>query len=310
MVEKQADVPQTDTHYEVSMPEPGVLLPAALGGLATGGVYALLAAALALIQGKLRLIDLSHAVGLLLGVFGLTFLILNFGFDPVASLPLAATLGLAGGMAVQRGRAAVVRGGSDPLMRWIALLVIAQFAILQNWGGAFSPWEPRSEAALFGFDFQPVRAMALFIGLLGCGLLAQTLERTEFGRRVRAVPAAAAPAGPSSTARIDAPGFGLACACLAAGACLLVPSNGVQMQTVGGFLPITLALAVLGARGHLRDALSGGLLIGLVEAIGRACLGDGPGLLCVAAIALFLLLGHTEGLWRLRAYLDSEPQRR
>lgn len=291
------------------MPESGMLLPAALGGLATGGVYALLAAALALIQGKLRLIDFGHAVGLLLGVFGLTFLVLNFGFHPAASLPVAAAFGLAGGLALQRSRTAPPSGG-DPLLRWIALVVIAEFSMLQHWGGPPESWQPQSVPALFGFDYQPARAVALFAGLLGCGLLGRIVERMDFGRRVRAPTAAGSPARFASADRTGARGLGIAYACLAAGACLLVPSNAVKLQAVGGFLPIVFAVAALGARGRFRDALSGGLLIGLVEAVGRASLDDDRGLLCVLALGLFLLFGYTDRLFPIRAPQAAEPQSR
>ncbi len=292
------------------MPESGVLLPAALGGLAAGGVYALLGAALALIQGKLRLIDFGQAVGLLLAVFGLTFLILSFGIDPVVSLPLAAALGLAGGLALQRGHAMAARARGDPLFLAIAFLVIAEFTVLQQWGGTVSPWALESVSIAFGFDFQPVRAIALFAGLLGCGVLAETIVRTDFGRGVQTVVAGGSPGGQTVIERIEVRAFGIAGTCLAVGACLLVPSNGVQVQAVGGFLPIVLALAVLGARGNLRDALSGGLLIGLVESVGRASLGDERGLLCVVAVALVLLLGHTGRLVPAQSYLASELQKR
>jgi branched-subunit amino acid ABC-type transport system permease component len=291
------------------MPEPGVLLPAALGGLAAGGVYALLAAALALIQGKLRLIDFGQAAGLLLGVFGLTFLVLDFGLDPVASLVPAAAVGALAGFVLARFHAAPT--GGDGRFHWIALLVIAEFwALQQGGGGPLGEWRLESHPAAFGFDFQPARALALFSGLLGCGLLAQTIRRTDFGRGVQASVAAGAEAGAPAAEHLAPRAFGLAFACLAAGACLLVPSNGVQVQTVGGFLPIVLALAVLGGRGYLRDALSGGLLIGLVEAVGRACLGDERGLLCVVAVALLLLLGHTDRFFPARAYFPSELQKR
>jgi branched-chain amino acid transport system permease protein len=292
------------------MPESGALLPAALGGVATGGVYALLAAALALIHGKLRLIDFGHAVGLLLAVFGLTFLILNFGIDPVASLPFAAAVGLAGGVALKRGRAMAARASGDPLFLAIAFLVAVQFTVLQQWGGAVSPWTLVTVSVGFDFEFQPVRAIALFAGLLGCGVLAETIVRTDFGRGVQTVVAGGSPGGQTVIERIEVRAFAIAGICLSVGACLLVPSNGVQVQTVGGFLPIVLALAVLGARGNLRDALSGGLLIGLVESVGRASLGDERGLLCVVAVALALLLGYTGRLVPPQPYLTSELQKR
>lgn len=291
------------------MPEYGVLLPAALGGVATGGVYALLAAALVLIQGKLRLIDFGHAVGLLLAVFGLTFLLLSFGIDPVASLPAAAALGLAGGMALRRGHELAGRGNGDRLFLGIAFLVFVEFMILQQWGGAVNPWKLEAVPAAFGFEFQPLRAIALFSGLLGCGVLAQAILRTEFGRGVRTVVAGGSP-GEDAIRRIRVRAFAIAGICLAVGACLLVPSNGIQVQTAGGFLPVILGLAVLGARGNLRDALTGGVLIGLVESVGRASLGDEQGLLCVVAVALALLLGYTGRLMPQQPYLTSELQKR
>lgn len=284
------------------MPEPAVLLPATLGGLATGGVYALLAAALALVHGKLKLIDFNHALGLLLAAFGLTFLLLDFGFDPVRSLPFAAGLAWVGGNALQRARAADRSG--DPLFAWIVLLVVGAFGLLQAGAAEVSPGKAASVPFVPGFVFDPARALALFAGLLGCGLLAQAIERTDFGRRIRAA------AQDAPVPDIEVRAFGIACAFLAMGACLLVPSNGVQVQAAGGFLPVVLALAVLGARGRLRDALAGGLLVGLVESVGRAWLGDGNGLLLVAAVALAMLLGHTGRLFATRVQLSGGFQKR
>jgi branched-chain amino acid transport system permease protein len=291
------------------MSEPA-LFQIALGGVAAGGVYALIAAALALIHGKLRLIDVGHSIGLLLGVFGASFLLLNFGIDPLRALPLAAALGLAAGLLLPGAGRPWQGVAGERLMCGIALVVVAQYSVLQ-WSEAVpQQWSPAAGIDLLGFDFQPARALALCFGLLGCGLLAHVVDRTEFGRGVRALLSGRDVALVLPVATIRARSLGVALACLAAGACLLVPGNGIQVQAEGGFLPVVLALAVLGARGNFRDALSGGLLVGLTEAVARAVLGDERGLLCVAAVALVLLLGRGGQILRAGAYPASRFQRR
>ena len=65
-----------------------LILPAILGGLTTGAIYALIALGLTLIYGVLHIINFAHGSLLMLALYGVYFLHVLFGVDPYLAIPI------------------------------------------------------------------------------------------------------------------------------------------------------------------------------------------------------------------------------
>src|SRR3989304_6232955 len=106
----------------MSLPPTSVLIQVAIGGLLTGGVYALLVSGLTLIFGVMRVINIAHGAFLVLSAYLAYWLFTLLGMDPIVSIAVLAPLFFVLGVLVQRYLIARVR--QEP-----GLLVLVTFAL-------------------------------------------------------------------------------------------------------------------------------------------------------------------------------------
>ncbi len=91
--------------------------------------------------------------------------------------------------------------------------------------------------------------------------------------------------------------FGIGTACLAVAACLLMPTFYVTPQVGYAFVLIAFTTVVLGGMGSFEGALVGGLVLGVVEALGGLLLGESLGQLGIFLIFILVLLFRPTGLF-------------
>ncbi|HET9019868.1 MAG TPA: branched-chain amino acid ABC transporter permease, partial [Acetobacteraceae bacterium] len=106
-----------------------LLAPALIGGLLTGGVYALVALGLTLIYGVLHIVNFAHGALLMMAMFGAWLLATQLGLDPLAALPVMVLAMFAAGWALYRFVIGRVAGGDD---RAILLATLAVAVVLDN----------------------------------------------------------------------------------------------------------------------------------------------------------------------------------
>jgi len=276
-----------------------VLLQAAIGGVLTGFVYALVAAGLSLIFGLMEIVNFAHGEFLMVAMYLAFFAWALAGLDPVVSLPgVVGALALLGA-ATYRGLIRRVLGG--PMLAQIfATFGLAVFL--------------RSAAqALFGVDFravqQPWLAGRVAVGGVYLGLpqlaasgaalaafllLTLFLARTETGLALQATAQdrqAAALMG-IDTERMFTLGWMLGAACVGVAGGLLAMYFYVFPDVGGTFALLAYVTVALGGFGNVPATLGAGVLVGLVEAL--------AGLLVVPAMkyAVVFLLYLGVVLWR------------
>ena len=128
-------------------------------------------------------------------------------------------------------------------------------------------------------------------------LLWLLIARTDLGRAIRAV------AKERQGARlvgidvehIYAMSFGIGTACLAVAACLLMPTFYVTPQVGYAFVLIAFTTVVLGGMGSFDGALVGGLVLGVIEALGGLLLGESLGQIGIFLIFILVLLFRPTG---------------
>lgn len=279
-------------------------------GLTYGAVYALVAVGYTLVYGVLRLINFAHSEIFMLGMFGQYATLLALGFYPsgdafdkgilltILYLGIAMIGGMvvAGGAAVGLERVAYrpLRKRGAPSLVFLITAIGASFVIQEfvhfvlpaltggELGGVNAEQpirlvEPQVQFQIFGANVTNVTLIIIFSALILALATDMFINRTKFGRGIRAVaqdPVTATLMGVSRE-RIIMLTF-LIGGILAGAAALLytlrVP-NGIIYS--GGFILGIKAFsaAVLGGIGNLRGALLGGLLLGVMENYGQVVFG-------------------------------------
>ena len=267
-----------------------------LDGLMTGSLYALVALGYTMVYGILRIINFAHGDVLMIGALvGLSVIrLLQAAFPalaPVLVLLCATLVAMAfcAVLAVVIERVAYRRlrhaPRLAPLISGIGVSLLLQTLAMLVWTRnpqmfpQLLPLEPIE--VLAGASEHPAITNATALTTIAIALsvmlaLLVLVERTRFGRAMRAVaenPQVASLMGISPN-RIIVITFAIGGA-LAALAGIMMASNYGSAHFYMGFLPGIKAFtaAVLGGIGNLKGAMLGGLLLGLIEALGTGYLG-------------------------------------
>jgi len=288
--------------------ELSILVPAAINGLTTGAIYALVALGLTLIYGVLHIINFAHGSLLMVALYGVFFLHALIGIDPYLALLIVVPSGFAVGYALQRGVIGKASHGKDEN---ILLVTLGLAIILDNLALFFWKADTRSIDTVYalatldlGVAIVPVtKAIALGGALAIAGLLWLLMARTDLGKAIRAV---AKERQGASLVGIDvnhvfAMSFGIGTAVVGAAACLLLPGFYVSPQVGSTFVLVAFTVVVLGGMGSFAGALIGGLIIGVTESIGGLFLGESLGQIGIFVIFIAMLLLRPSGLLGHRA---------
>jgi branched-chain amino acid transport system permease protein len=240
-------------------------------GILVGGLYALVAVSLNLIFGVLRIINFAQGEFLMLAMYA-AYWMWRLGVDPyVAVLIVAPGMAILGAACekflIRRTLSApahvkifVTLGLSIALQNIALLLFKADYLNVRT---AYQT----SILSVDGLSLSIPRVIAFSAMLLSSGALYLFLQRTDFGKAIRAT------AQDRTTARlmgIDVDRvymvtFALGSALIGLTACVLMPIYYV-FPTVGvEFMIVAFVVVVLGGLGSLAGSIIGGLLIGVVE---------------------------------------------
>ncbi|KMO22225.1 branched-chain amino acid ABC transporter permease [Methylobacterium indicum] len=287
---------------------PQILIEAALNGLMTGAVYALIALGLTLVYGVLHIINFAHGALLTVAMFAVWGAFALVHVDPYVAMIAIVPLMFGLGYGLQRFVIGPASHGND---NNVLLVTLGLSIVLENGLLALFTSDTRaldSDAALQVIELGPLllstpRVIGFVAALAVTGLLWLLLNRTDTGRAIRAV------AREKLGARlvgievdhVYAVTFGLGCACLAVAACLLMPTYYVNPRSGAAFVLVAFTIVVLGGMGSIAGALVGGLIIGVVESFSGLLLGDSLGQIGIFLIFILVLLVRPAGLFGARA---------
>ncbi|MDE1195980.1 MAG: branched-chain amino acid ABC transporter permease [Pseudomonas sp.] len=269
-----------------------------LNGLVLGSLYALIALGYTMVYGILRIINFAHGdvlmIGALIGLSAIHLLQSAFpGLPDIVVLIVAGVIamaacallaGLIERIAYRRLRNAPRLA---PLISGLGVSLLLQTVAMLIWSRnpqVFPQLLPLDAIEVTAGDATHAPAITnmtaiitVLVAMLVMGGLLLLVERTRLGRSMRAVaenPQVASLMGINPNGVIVltfAIGGGLA-----ALAGIMMASNYGSAHFYMGFLPGLKAFtaAVLGGIGNLKGAMLGGILLGLIEALGTGYMGE------------------------------------
>jgi branched-chain amino acid transport system permease protein len=278
-------------------------------GVLTAGVYALMASGQTLIFGIMKVVNLAQGAFVILSAYLSFQLFTSFGIDPFLAIPITTVIMFAIGVAIQlvfiRPLRREDRAELGLLVTFAVALLIEGIMTVSwntsirsvNTGYANSSW------TVFGYQITLVRLWAFLLSVGVIGLLFLLLNRTRFGRAIRATvqnPESARLLGVEAE-WVSALGFGLGAATAAAAGSvygLLYPFNsGSHYDLISRLLSIV----VLGGLGSIGGAIVGALIVSTSVAVVASTISPTWSEMTFFIILLLVLLVRPRGLFGVAA---------
>jgi len=242
-----------------------------VSGLASGGIYALLALALVIIHRSTGVINFSQGEMATLSTYIAWTLITNHGWSYWPAFVATLVISFGGGVGIHRVVIRPVERGSvlRIVIVTIGLLVAINGFVIWQWGG-----EPQQLQSPFGTDTYDVGGVVVAahdIGTLAVALgivflLWLLFQFTKVGLALRAAavnPEEARLTGVRVTWML-ALGWGLAATLGAVAGMLTAPTVGLDPQMMQAVLIYAFAAAILGGIDSPLGAVVGGLILGVL----------------------------------------------
>jgi branched-chain amino acid transport system permease protein len=262
-----------------------------INGLVLGSLYALIALGYTMVYGILNLINFAHGDVLMVGALTALSLILflqkAFPGMPgwllfLAGVAIAIPVCIIVSLVIERVAYRPLRNAPRlaPLITAIGVSIVLQTAAMLIWGRNYMTFPallPQDPVNVFGATVTFTKVLIILLSALIMISLMALVNRTKLGRAMRATAENPRVAGLMGVN----PNFVIAItfaigAALAAVAGVMIAANYSVAHFYMGFMPGLKAFtaAVLGGIGNIPGAMVGGVLLGLIEALGAGYIGD------------------------------------
>jgi len=266
-----------------------IFLQQIINGLVQGSIYALVALGYTMVYGIMGLINFAHGEVVMIGTLvtiTVAGLLIKVGM-PVALAGLAGLIAailccMALGWGLERIAYRPLRNAPrlTPLITAIGMSIVLQNLAMIIWGRnylTFPSLLPKMDFEFAGANFTLVQVVIVLVSAATMGGLLFLVYRTKLGMAMRATsqnPAVASLMGVNIN-RVIAAAFVIGSALGAVAGVMVGTYYEIAHYQMGFMLGLkAFTAAVLGGIGNLAGAMLGGVLLGLIEALGAGYIGD------------------------------------
>ena len=277
-----------------------------VNGISLGSIYAIIALGYTMVYGIARMLNFAHGDVIMIGAYVSFCATQYLGLPPVLGLLVAMVACTALGVTIERLAYRPLRQAASlaVLITAIGMSYLLQNLALLIWGS-----NPKNFSSVVGFGSISLLGGSLLISgetivtvlaniVIMLGLIAFT-GKTKLGKAMRAVSEdrGAAELMGISVNRTITMTFAIGSA-LAAVAGVLLCSSYPTLQPTTGSMPGIKAFtaAVFGGIGSIPGAMLGGILLGVIEILGKAYVSTELGDAFVFAVLIVVLLVKPTGL--------------
>ncbi|MCX7151874.1 MAG: branched-chain amino acid ABC transporter permease [Proteobacteria bacterium] len=266
-----------------------IFIQQVINGLVLGCVYGIVALGYTMVYGIIQLINFAHGELVMIGAlvaFSVISLLAGSGLPPLVivligtgcAIPVCVALGYA----LERIAYRPLRNAPRlaPLITAIGMSIILQHLAMLVWGRNPLAYPQIIKLETFNIGEATITSVQVAIVLISTLMmagLALLVYRTRLGTAMRATAQNRQVAGLMGidANRIIAVTFVIGAALAAVAGVMVGTYYGIGHYTMGAHLGLkAFAAAVLGGIGNLPGAMLGGILLGLVEALGAGYIGD------------------------------------
>jgi branched-chain amino acid transport system permease protein len=266
-----------------------IFLQQIINGLVQGSIYALVALGYTMVYGIMGLINFAHGEVVMIGTLVTITVagsLIKAGM-PVALAGLAGLLAavlvcMALGWALERVAYRPLRNAPrlTPLITAIGMSIVLQNLAMMVWGRnylTFPALLPKIDFEFAGANFTAIQIIIVLVSAATMGGLLLLVYRTRLGMAMRATaqnPAVASLMGVNIN-RVIAAAFVIGSALGAVAGVMVGTYYEIAHYQMGFMLGLkAFTAAVLGGIGNLAGAMLGGILLGIIEALGAGYIGD------------------------------------
>ncbi len=266
-----------------------IFLQQLINGLTLGSIYALVALGYTMVYGILGLINFAHGEVVMIGALS-SLTIIRLLADSGLPGPVVVLIGLvfavvvcmALGFTIERVAYRPLRNAPRlaPLITAIGVSIVLQQLAMLIWGRSYHSVPellPADRHEIFGASYTEIQVIIVVVAAVTMAGLMLLVSRTRLGRAMRATaenPAIAGLMGVDAN-RIISLTFIIGSGLAALAGVLISANYGIAHYNMGFILGLkAFTAAVLGGIGNLAGAMVGGVLLGVIEALGAGYIGD------------------------------------
>ncbi|HXN57633.1 MAG TPA: branched-chain amino acid ABC transporter permease [Candidatus Angelobacter sp.] len=284
-----------------------LILEAAVLGILTGGVYALMASGLTLIFGVMRIINVGHGALVILGAYLSFAFFRSWHLDPLLTLVITMPLMFGLGVVLQIVFIRPLKTDREALSVLVTYALalgiegVLGFAFTSNYV-QLRAWYETASFAVLGFHITYVYVFGFLLCLAILGALFLVLYRTSYGRALRAtmLNRTAAQLVGVDVDRVSAIAFGIGVATAAAGGVVFGITNSFNPGSHYDLISRLLTIIVLGGLGSLRGAIIAALVMLVTEDITAVVISPVWATFVFFVILVVVLIFRPQGLFGVR----------
>ncbi len=266
-----------------------IFLQQIINGLVQGSIYSLVALGYTMVYGIMGLINFAHGEVVMIGTLvtiTVASLLIKAGMPlavaGLAGLVAAALACMALGWFLERVAYRPLRNAPrlTPLITAIGMSIVLQNVAMIVWGRnylTFPALLPKINFEVAGAHFTAIQVMIVVVSGLTMAGLVLLVYRTRLGMAMRATaqnPQVANLMGVNSN-RVISAAFVIGSALGALAGVMVGAYYEIAHYQMGFMLGLkAFTAAVLGGIGNLAGAMAGGILLGIIEALGAGYIGD------------------------------------
>ena len=278
-----------------------------VNGISLGSIYAIIALGYTMVYGIAKMLNFAHGDVIMIGAY-IAFCALQYwGIPPLLALLVAILVCTILGITIEGLAYRPLRQATSlaVLITAIGMSYLLQNLALLIWGANPKSFPatmiPLSTLSLFGgqLKISGVTLVAIFANLIIMAALTSFTNLTKLGKAMRCVSedrGAAQLMGINVNRTISAT-FAIGSALAAIAGILLCSAYPTLMPTTGSMPGIkAFTAAVFGGIGSIPGAMIGGILLGVIEILGKAYISTELGDAIVFAVLIIVLLFKPTGL--------------
>lgn len=282
-------------------------LASLINGISLGSVYAIIALGYTMVYGIAKMLNFAHGDVIMVGAYAAFVMISQMGMPVALALPISMVVCTVLGLAVERFAYRPLRKAASPLA--VLITAIGVSYLLQNLALLIFGADTKSFTSVVTlsslklFDGRIVITGEMIVNAVVCVVIMAALtlfvNKTKQGQAMRAV---SEDKGAAQLMGINVNGtialtFAIGAA-LAAVAGVLMCSSYPSLNPYTGAMPGIKAFvaAVFGGIGSIPGAFIGGLLLGVIEILGKTYISSQLGDAIVFSVLIIVLLIKPTGI--------------